>query len=81
MILLPFHAAGLRHVYPPPPHYRGKPSDFSPSIDECWYGRVDLIFTSAGRGVHSRAQSARALPGVLMAKGVLSILKFFRSAH
>ena len=36
---------------------------------------------SAGRGVHSRAQSARALPGVLMAKGVLSILKIFRSAH
>ena len=26
------------------------------------------IHPSAGRGVHSRAQSARALPGVLMAK-------------
>ena len=25
-------------------------------------------FPSAGRGVHSRAQSARALPGVLMAQ-------------
>ena len=36
---------------------------------------------SAGRCVHSRARSARALPGVLMAKGVLSILKIFRSAH
>ena len=39
---------------PPPPHYRGKPSDFSPSIHECWYGRVNLIFkmrvrTDAGR--------------------------------
>ena len=39
---------------PPPPHYRGKPSDFSPSINECWYGRVNLIFkmrvrTDAGR--------------------------------
>ena len=44
-------------------------------------GHPDILASSAGRGVHSRAQSARALPGVLMAKGVLSILKFFRSAH
>ncbi len=29
---------------PPPPHYRGKPLDFSPAINECWYGRVTLIF-------------------------------------
>ncbi len=28
----------------PPPHYRGKPSDFSPAINECWYGRVTLTF-------------------------------------
>ena len=39
---------------PTPPHYRGKPSDFSPAINECWYGRVTLIFkmrvcTDAGR--------------------------------
>ncbi len=29
---------------PPPQHYGGTPSAFSPSIDECWYGRVNLIF-------------------------------------
>ncbi len=29
---------------PPPPHYRGKPSEFSPAINKCWYGRVTLIF-------------------------------------
>ena len=39
---------------PPPPHYRGTPSDFTPSINDCWYGRVNLIFkmrvrTDAGR--------------------------------
>jgi hypothetical protein len=28
----------------PPPHYRGTPFSFSPSIYECWYGRVNLIF-------------------------------------
>ncbi len=29
---------------PPPPHHRGTHSAFSPSIDACWYGRVNLIF-------------------------------------
>ena len=29
---------------PPPPNCGGTPSAFSPSIDECWYGRVNLIF-------------------------------------
>ena len=29
---------------PPPPHYRGTRAAFSPSIDDCWYGRVNLIF-------------------------------------
>jgi hypothetical protein len=29
---------------PPPQHHRGTRSAFSPSIDACWYGRVDLIF-------------------------------------
>ena len=29
---------------PPPPHHRGTRSAFSPSIDSCWYGRVNLIF-------------------------------------
>ena len=29
---------------PPPPHHRGTRSAFSPSIDACWYGRVNLIF-------------------------------------
>ena len=29
---------------PPPPHYRGTLSAFSPSVCECWYGRVNLIF-------------------------------------
>ena len=29
---------------PPTPHYSGTPSAFSPSTDECWYGRVNLIF-------------------------------------
>jgi hypothetical protein len=29
---------------PPPPYYTGKLSRFSPSIDECWYGRVALVF-------------------------------------
>ena len=29
---------------PPPPHYRGTRAAFSPSIDACWYGRVNLIF-------------------------------------
>ncbi len=27
----------------PPPHYRGTRNAFSPSIDECWYGRVNLV--------------------------------------
>ena len=36
------------------PHFQGPPSSFSPSIHECWYGRVNLIFkmrlsTDAGR--------------------------------
>ena len=30
---------------PPPPHFAGPASAFSPSIDECWYRRVNLIFT------------------------------------
>ena len=39
---------------PPPPHYRGTPSDFTPAINDCWYGRVNLIFkmrvrTDSGR--------------------------------
>jgi hypothetical protein len=31
---------------PPPPHYRGSLSAFSPAraINQCWYGRVNLIF-------------------------------------
>ncbi len=29
---------------PPPQHYPRARSAFSPSLDECWYGRVDLIF-------------------------------------
>jgi hypothetical protein len=29
---------------PPPPHYQGTRTAFSPSIDDCWYGRVNLIF-------------------------------------
>ncbi len=31
---------------PPPPHHRGlgTRSAFSPSIDACWYERVNLIF-------------------------------------
>jgi hypothetical protein len=29
---------------PPPPHHRGTRFAFSPSIDACWYGRVNLIF-------------------------------------
>ena len=29
---------------PPPPHYHGTRTAFSPSIDDCWYGRVNLIF-------------------------------------
>ena len=29
---------------PPPPHHSGTRSAFSPSIDSCWYGRVNLIF-------------------------------------
>ncbi len=29
---------------PPPPHYRGRPSDYSPAINDCWYGRGNLIF-------------------------------------
>ena len=28
----------------PPPHYRGTLASFSPSVDECWYGQVNLIF-------------------------------------
>ena len=38
---------GCRTLYSsvhPPPHYQGTRSTFSPSIDECWYGRVNLIF-------------------------------------
>ena len=42
---------------PPPPYYRGKRSKFSPSIDECWYGRVVLVFK-----IHVRADD-----GALMA--------------
>jgi hypothetical protein len=39
---------------PPPTHYRGRPSDFSPSINDCWYGRVNFLFkmrvrTDSGR--------------------------------
>jgi hypothetical protein len=39
---------------PPPPHCRERVSDFSPAIDACWYGRVNLIFkmrvrTDSGR--------------------------------
>ncbi len=29
---------------PPPPHYRGSLAAFSPAINQCWYGRVNLIF-------------------------------------
>ena len=29
---------------PPPPHYGGTRGAFNPSIDSCWYGRVNLIF-------------------------------------
>jgi hypothetical protein len=29
---------------PPPPHFTGSLSHFSPSVDDCWYGRVLLIF-------------------------------------
>ncbi len=29
---------------PPPPHHCGRRSAFIPSIDACWYGRVNLIF-------------------------------------
>ncbi len=29
---------------PPPPHCRGSLAAFSPSINECWYGCVNLIF-------------------------------------
>ena len=29
---------------PPPPHYNGSISDFSLSLDSCWYGRVKLVF-------------------------------------
>jgi hypothetical protein len=41
---------------PPPPHYRGTRAAFSPSVDDCWYGRVNLIFkmrvrTDAGSGM------------------------------
>jgi len=31
-------------IIPPPPHFAGPASAFSPSIDECWYRRVNLIF-------------------------------------
>ncbi len=39
---------------PPPPHYRGSPSDYSPPINDCWYGHVNLILkmrvrTDSGR--------------------------------
>ena len=30
---------------PPPQFYHGRRSRFSPSMDECWYGRVVLLFT------------------------------------
>ena len=29
---------------PPPPHYHGSLAAFSPAIQQCWYGRVNLIF-------------------------------------
>ena len=29
---------------PPPPHYSGSAANFSPSLHDCWYGRVNLIF-------------------------------------
>ena len=29
---------------PPPQFYRGERSEFSPSIEDCWYGRVALLF-------------------------------------
>jgi len=29
---------------PPPQYYRGKRSRFNPSINDCWYGRVALLF-------------------------------------
>ena len=29
---------------PPPPHYRGSLAAFNPAINQCWYGRVNLIF-------------------------------------
>ncbi len=28
----------------PPPHYQGTQASFSPSVGECWYGQVNLIF-------------------------------------
>ena len=37
---------------PPPQFYHGRRSRFSPSIDECWYGRVALLFT-----IHVRTDS------------------------
>ena len=46
--------SGLRFFILPPPHYRGSLAAFSPSINEGWYGCVNLIFkmrirTDAGR--------------------------------
>ncbi len=43
-VMLSYVAPGLRLFIPPPQHYGGTPSAFSPSINECWYGRVNLIF-------------------------------------
>ena len=43
-----FYSISLRQDFvsfiPPLPHYRGTRAAFSPSIDDCWYGRVNLIF-------------------------------------
>ena len=45
---LEIRSFSLRQDYvffiPPPPHYQGTRAAFSPSIDACWYGRVNLIF-------------------------------------
>jgi hypothetical protein len=41
---------------PPPQFYHGRRSRFSPSINECWYGRVALLFK-----IHVRTDSGESM--------------------
>ena len=55
--ILPINLQDYALSVPPPSHYCGRRSRLSPSIDECWYGRVALLFK-----IHVRTDSGALMP-------------------